>query len=272
MIHELERANYERVRPLFEPLRYHLASAAVLDGKNPGRVLVDDPGRPRTAFMLSPEGSYLAGDPDNDAFNGALHEAIFSRQIIRESLRYIGLVVHPERWRGRLPTVFEPLIPVEEPRRHYVCRALGYDWRAHVPEGYALRPIDRELLEDPRVIIPDHVTGWMAHNWGSIDRFLEDGLGCVSLAGDEVVSWSLADCVSGDECEIGIRTAPAHRRRGLASVTAAAAVEQALAGGFSMVGWHCPEDNMGSIQTAERVGFERERDYTGYYVFLEGEA
>lgn len=272
MIHELERANYERVRPLFEPLRFHLASAAVLDGESPGWVYVDDLAQPRTAFMLSPEGSYLAGDPDNGAFNRALHKAIFSRQIIRENIGYIGLVVHPEQWEEVLPTMFEPHIPVEELRRHYVCQALGYDWGAHVPEGYAVRPIDRGLLENPRLIIPDHVTGWMAHNWGSTDRFLEEGFGCVSLAGDEVVSWSLADCVSGDECEIGIRTAPAHRTRGLASVTSAAAVELALARGFSMVGWHCSADNLGSIRTAERVGFERERDYTGYYVFLEGEA
>ena len=39
-----------------------------------------------------------------------------------------------------------------------------------------------------------------------------------------------------------------------------------------MVGWHCPETNLGSIAAAERVGFEKERDYTAYYVFLEEES
>jgi RimJ/RimL family protein N-acetyltransferase len=86
---------------------------------------------------------------------------------------------------------------------------------------------------------------------------------------DEVVSWSLSDCVSGDRCESGIRTAPAHRGRGLATVTAAAAVDHALSTGFARVGWHCPDDNLGSIRTAEKVGFHRERDYCAYYTFLD---
>jgi len=77
----------------------------------------------------------------------------------------------------------------------------------------------------------------------------------------QVVSWSLADCRSGDACEIGIHAVKEHRRRGLATITAAAAVEYALSNGYSMVGWQCSEDNLGSVGTAEKVGFERERDY-----------
>jgi len=82
------------------------------------------------------------------------------------------------------------------------------------------------------------------------------------------VSWSLADCRSGDACEIGIHTAEPYRRRGLATLTAAATVEYALSNGFSTVGWQCSEDNLGSIGTAEKVGFERERDYTMWYAAL----
>jgi RimJ/RimL family protein N-acetyltransferase len=75
--------------------------------------------------------------------------------------------------------------------------------------------------------------------------------------------------VSGEGCEIGIRTAPDHRRRGLGGAAAAAAVDDALAHGFAMVGWHCPEENVGSIRTAEKVGFRLEREYAAYYVRLD---
>ena len=111
----------------------------------------------------------------------------------------------------------------------------------------------------------------MENNWGSTADFLERGFGFVTIYDDEVVSWSLADCVGGDACEIGIRTAETFRRRGLATITVAAAVEYALSNGFAIaeaVGWHCPEDNYGSIGTAEKVGFEKERDYTMYYILL----
>lgn len=271
MIHELQPAAFQRARPLFRGLRFHLASAAVLDGNIPGMILVDDAGQPRSAFMLSPEGAYLAGDPDNDAFSRALNEAVVARRALGKDVSVLCFVVHPERWRDRLRDVVAPHTPVAENRRHYVCRTGRYDWRSRLPQGYVVRRIRRSLLEDPEIVMPDHVTGWMVNNWGSVDRFLEGGFGFAAMAGDELVCWSLTDCVSGDRCEIGIRTVPAHRRRGLAAATASAAVEYALSGDFSMVGWHCPDDNLGSIATAEKVGFKKERDYAAYYAFLDEE-
>jgi len=34
--------------------------------------------------------------------------------------------------------------------------------------------------------------------------------------------------------------------------------------GFEVVGWHCPQENVGSIRTAEKVGFELERAYEAH--------
>jgi RimJ/RimL family protein N-acetyltransferase len=266
---ELRRADYEMVRTLFRPLRFHLASAAVLDGSSPGQVFVDEPTRPRTAFMLSPEGCYLAGDPGNDAFNRAFNRDVVSRRALGEDIRVLFLVVHPEHWRDRLPSLLAPCPPMVMRRRHYVCRAPCYDWRARLPDGCAVRRIDRSLLDSSGLTVPDRVIGWMEHNWGSIGSFFEDGFGFVTISAGEIVSWSLADCVSGDQCEIGIHTLPARRRRGLATATAAATVEHALSHGFTTVGWHCPDDNLGSIGTAEKVGFRRERDYVAYFASLD---
>jgi GNAT superfamily N-acetyltransferase len=268
MIYELDKADYEKPRPLLRPLEYHLSSAAVLDGNSPGRVFVDDPADPRAAFIFSPEGCYLAGTPDDDAFNRALNEAIYVGKAFDEA-HALFFVCHPERWQERLRDILDPRLPIVMPRHHYVCRELKTDWRVDVPDGFTVHLIDESLLNRPGLGIPDHVTGWMKNNWGSIAEFLQRGFGCVTVHADEAVSWSLADCVSGDACEIGIRTLPAYRRRGLATITAAAAVEHALSNGFSTVGWHCPEDNLGSIGTAEKVGFRKERDYTMYGVFLD---
>jgi RimJ/RimL family protein N-acetyltransferase len=280
---ELDRADYDKARLLFEPLAYHLTSAAVLDGNSPGKVFVDDPACPQTAFMFSPEGCYLAGDPGNDAFNRALNGAIYTGEVLDAGVEALFFVCHPESWVRQLAVVLAPRQPIEMPRRHYVCRGLKIDWRASVPDGYAVRRINAELLKDAGLKIPAHVWSWMENNWGSPASFLEKGFGFVgrtdgrtinvrnvrTMYSGEVVSWSLADCVSGDACEIGIHTARPFRRRGLATITAAAAVDYALSHGFSAVGWQCPEDNLGSIGTAEKVGFERERDYTMYYAFLD---
>ena len=271
MIHELNKPDYEKVRPLFHPLAWHLTSAAVLDGNNPGRVFVDDPANPQTAFMFSPEGCYLAGNPGNDAFNRALNHALYAGEVFGEKVNALSFVYHPESWEARLAALLDPRPPIAMPRRHYVCREVKYDWRANLPDGFAVHRITGALLNQAGLKIPAHVPSWMENNWGSTAGFLERGFGFATIHDDQVVSWSLADCVSGDACEIGIRTAEAFRRRGLATITVAAAVEYALSNGFAVaeaVGWHCPEDNLGSIGTAEKVGFEKERDYTMYYILL----
>ncbi len=76
MIHELNKAEYERVRPLFQPLtEYLLFCAGVLQGKYPGRVFVDDLAHPQTAFMITRDSwCFMAGDEDHAAFNRALNE------------------------------------------------------------------------------------------------------------------------------------------------------------------------------------------------------
>jgi len=265
----LNKANYEKARALFRALEYQLTSAAVLDGNNPGRVFVDDLDSPRTAFMFSPEGCYLAGNPANDAFNRALNSAIYTGTVFDTKVEALFFVCHPEGWREQLAVVLDPRQPIEMPRRHYVCRQVKYDWRANVPDGFTVHRIDEPLLNRPELRIPGHLRNWIKNNWGSATDFLERGFGFATIHDDEVVSWSLADCTSGTACEIGIHTAEAFRRRGLATVTAAAAMDYALSNGYAMIGWHCTEDNLGSIGAAEKVGFEKERDYTMYYILLD---
>ena len=276
MIYKLDPANYEKARPLFRALEFHLSGAGVLDGNNPGQVFVDDPARPQSAFMFSPEGCYLAGDPDHDTFNHTLREALHGKQLFDERVDELCFICSVASREKQLAIMLNPWQPIKILRRHYICRELKYDWQANISDGFAVHRLDNAILNQPGLSIPDHIKGWMQNNWGSTADFLQRGFGFVTIHNEaasaaQVVSWSLADCRSGTACEIGIRTAEPYRRRGLATITAAAAVEYALSNGFSTVGWHCSEDNLGSIGTAEKVGFERERDYCLYYVSLNGE-
>jgi hypothetical protein len=84
MVYELLPADYEKVRPLFQPQAEYLTfCAAVLEGIQPGRVFVDDLTHPGTALMITRDvWGYLAGDPHNDVFNRALNKALFTREIV----------------------------------------------------------------------------------------------------------------------------------------------------------------------------------------------
>ena len=270
MMHELRKRDHEKCRPLFEDLEWNLITRAVIDGTSPGRIYVDRVEDPRTAFMCTVEGYYLAGYYSNDEFNTSLNNLIFERIFAGDTVRKcetdVAIGFHPDSWKDKIPLIFQGRILLTTERRHYVCTELKVDhWRDTVPNGFQIRRIDEKLLRTPHFKIPEHMRDWMKTNWGSISDFMKRGFGFCTLDDKQVVSWSIADCVSGNACEIGIRTREDYRRQGLATLTAAAAVDYSLSNGFIQVGWHCDEYNLGSIGVAEKVGFKLERKYIQYY-------
>jgi RimJ/RimL family protein N-acetyltransferase len=271
MIYELKQADYHKVKPLFESLAtYNVAISALLDGINPGSILVDDPDTPQSAFMQTVECQHLAGNPQNQTFITALnrhfHEHYFTDDPTSNGDFYFCV---PDDWVAPIADVLTPRVPLTVRRRHYSCTQLKYaNWREHIPDGFSVRRIDDNLFDSDDLIIPPDILKWMRWNWGNREQYREHGFGFCTLHGNKVVSWSLADCVSGKRCEIGIRTDADYRQQGLAAITAAAAVDYALTNGFVSVGWHCDDANSGSWKTAEKVGFAKERDYTQYYALF----
>jgi tetratricopeptide (TPR) repeat protein len=273
MFQELEPNEVARVRPLFQGFDYSLSIHALIEGNNPGRIFVDDLERPRTALALTVEGCLLAGDDSHPATNKALRrlfkEHIFTGRVFVEDDWSMTLAVHPEAWVAKLPELV-PTHEADELRRyHYLCREVKFDWRDGLPKGYTVRPVDRDLLIDPALRVPEHIPAKIETYWGTVDRFLAKGTGFCVVHGGEAVSWCIADCRAGDRMDVGIMTAAAHRRRGLAAVATAATVEGCLDHGFAAVGWHCEQDNVGSWKTAEKVGFERTREYSYYYYIFD---
>jgi RimJ/RimL family protein N-acetyltransferase len=271
MLQELESNQFERIRSLFSTFDHKVSIAAAIEGNNPGRFFVDDVDRPRTALALTVEGYVLSGEHNNPATNAALgrflRQQIFSGQVYVGDDSFMSLAVYPGAWEARLPE----LIPTHEVEKlesyHYLCREVGFAWREQLPDGYKVRRFDRAFLDDPAIVFPEAVRQWkdFESTWWSLDNFLAKGAGCCVLHGREVVSWCVSDCAAGDRIEVGIITHPEHRRRGLATIAAAATVELCLDLGYSVVGWHCSADNSPSWKTAEKAGFQRERTYTDFY-------
>jgi hypothetical protein len=84
----LSSNQFERARSLFEGFDFSLSIHAAIDGKNPGRVFVDNIAQPRTAFALTVEGYLLAGEHDNAATNKAIG------RLLREKI-FTGLLLPP---------------------------------------------------------------------------------------------------------------------------------------------------------------------------------
>ena len=100
MMHELRKRDHEKCRPLFEDLEWKLITRAVIDGTSPGRIYVDRVEDPRTAFMCTVEGYYLAGYYSNDEFNTSLNNLIFERIFAGDTVRKcetdVAIGFHPD--------------------------------------------------------------------------------------------------------------------------------------------------------------------------------
>lgn len=266
---ELDPKDFGAVQNLLRPFDYSLSVQAVLEGNNLGRLFVDDAGQPRTVLAITGEGTFLAGDRDPTIIEPLrrLLQRIFTGTVFPSAEWCISLNVHPGGWVAELPK----LVPTHEADGlvyyHYLCRDLGLDWRARLPEGYTVHRVDRSTLN----MLSEEVREWInvGYSWDTMERFLSEGTSFCVAHGDTVVSCCWCTCVAGDQMEVGIFTAPEYRRQGLATVAVAATVECCLNSGYRAVGWHCVHDNVGSWKTAEEVGFERQREYPVYYYIFE---
>ena len=63
-----------------------------------------------------------------------------------------------------------------------------------------------------------------------------------------------------NEIEVGIATREEYQKRGFASIVGSATAEYCLVN-YKSVGWHCTDINIGSQKTAEKIGYEKVREY-----------
>jgi RimJ/RimL family protein N-acetyltransferase len=132
-------------------------------------------------------------------------------------------------------------------------------WQSRIPEGLAVRRYDRALTESAPGIV---------EFWGSIDAFLQHGLGFAVLQGEETVSRCHTVLAGDGRAEISIETQEAYRRQGLATLACCAFIESCLDGGLRPE-WSCWHNNAASIALAEKLGFERAPDVPVVYVHQE---
>jgi GNAT superfamily N-acetyltransferase len=257
---ELAAAERETARSLLTGREQHLTIAAAIEGICPGTVWVDDRSCPRTALVVTPEGHFLIGErPEGEAARALTR--LIAETILpagraqgwwRFCLDYPG-----EEWRDLLARATTVGHPVWFRRPYLVLRRLKTDWRVGMPEGFTMARLDASLLARDDLTNVSVLRGWANNSFGSIPAFLERGFGFCTVHGQDIASWCLSDCVVGNRCEIGIHTAEAFRRQGLAARTAAAAVEHCLANGLTHIGWHTWSGNLASVATARAVGFEQ---------------
>lgn len=274
MMNTFEKSKYPLVRPLFEPLEaFQPMCTAVLEEIWPGKIWADHLDKPQSAMLvsfLSGGGTawcFLAGKPDNAAFNTALNKALFEDKVAGSDVGAFLLTCSGEGWVKNLEMIGYPRQPAPMSRLHYVCHNLAYDRQKYLPDDYQICFMGTDLLEQIGLQIPEQVKSTL-EKWNSMDddRFQEYGF--VAVHEKQVVSWATVDFVTAGAGDLGFETLPDFRKRGLGSAVAAAALERGLESGIE-VHWTCARDNVGSQRTAQKLGLTLEREYSMYLLMLD---
>ncbi|MGD1993400.1 MAG: GNAT family N-acetyltransferase [Anaerolineae bacterium] len=272
---DLRQLTIERsgvVSSLFRCLDFHLAIEAVLSGVVPGQIYADDVSSPRSALVRVENRFYLSGSPREENFNRGLRR-LFDEEIYPQasvSGETMFVLYYPSAdWEACITDLLSDKHPMKDMRQFYACSGPEIDWRAVIEPEFALRSVDRELLENEELTYVDQLRTEVLSESPSIEHYLSRRFGFCLLQGDVIAGWCLSEYNTADRCEVGIETVDAYRRRGVATVTATALVEHAAAQGVSQVGWHCWTSNAASAATALKVGFRKVRDYPALFAWFD---
>lgn len=256
MIYKLDSKEYGRVQDLVKNDLPELTVYSVLAGSTPGEIYVDDQDHPKSALIETPECNLLVGDATNSEFNAEVKEILdFWDQVTFDS----------EDWEKYIPEFHQNRFIRKYKRRNYLLKELKYkDYIANLPKGYQLEKVNPTQVSESQLENAEDVIEWVENNWGSFENFNQNGAGFLIRDEDTIVSWSIADCINGNKMAIGIHTDGNYRRKGLGAIVVAAMVDYCLSEGIEEIHWSCVDTNIGSIRTAEKVGFSKVQDYFSY--------
>lgn len=132
-----------------------------------------------------------------------------------------------------------------------------------LPKGYMVKQIDDYNFE----ALGGFNLSIESKFWKSKKDFLQNGFGfCVFNELGAPVSICYAAGLANGAAEIDVATLPDYQKRGFANIVVAAFVKYCKQHSV-VANWDCFDDNLGSLKTAERIGFRQTMSYTFLSIF-----
>jgi hypothetical protein len=270
MIHELEQPS-RSVLAIDCPFPEALA---IIEGNNPGWVFVDDLCTPGTALVWAQgvQGFYLVGDASSALFLEELDA--FTDQVLRPRLRNLGVawfeISGDENWDAGIEDVFGERDLESSQQWVYTLKPSAYKCvtQLQAVSECQLLTVERCLLVDLPASSKEFLFSKLIPFWGSVDTFLDTGLGYVLVDGGEIASLCFSGFVADDIHVMDIETEVSHRRKGYAEAVAGAFVAECVEKHFRPH-WDCMAENTASARLAEKLGLTRSHVYTLYSFALQ---
>jgi RimJ/RimL family protein N-acetyltransferase len=244
-------ANHPTLPALFDPsLPNKSALWAVLEGRHPGRALVDDLQHPTQCLLRTDACLTYPGRQISQTF---LEQAI---TWFRKT-DPVWLV-----WPASLSSslVAPETDQIVQRLEFFDCdphSSILEGLRQYLPDGFEVRSLDRQLVERCE---------WkseMEFYCGSLENFLLYDFGLCLMCAGEIVTEAYASSIGDNLAEIGAITHEPFRGQGYAPVACAFLIQACERRGCRAY-WSCDADNPASIQVARKLGFRQERAYQIY--------
>ena len=265
MVIELPKERYREVRPLFKEMSYlniyrsHLERTPIEK-----QVYVDDLENPQTAVIVVLPRLFFGGKADNSNFNSSLRKFLFGElkeKYIARGNHEVDCYYANKDWEKHISNIL--IEPFFYKRYYYEIEELKFpNWREFLPAGFSIHPVDLTLLSKNHLINYEWLIEEIKENWLPFETHLEENKGFYILKDNqEIVSWCTLEYLTDEnEIEVGIATRSEYRKLGLAIIVGSATAEYALSK-YKSVGWNCSAGNIGSVKTAEKIGYRVQAEY-----------
>ncbi|EQB87621.1 RimJ/RimL family protein N-acetyltransferase [Clostridium punense] len=223
-----------------------------------GTAWVNDPINPTAAQIIVGVFVFYAGDPYAKGTDELL------ANLPKDNL----VIVENEEWKNRIETFHKGHI--DKFQRYAFKKNPKYLDYAHIqsflgklPEGYELKKIDVALAYEPSL---QEVSEDFTSQFDSIEDYVHKGTGYCILHKEKIVCGASSYSVYDGGIEIEIDTHPKYRRKGLATVAAAALILDCLERG-KYPSWDAA--NPISVALAQKFGYVLEESYDTYHIHYE---
>jgi GNAT superfamily N-acetyltransferase len=241
-------------RPVFADAWFDRAYIdSVFEGRQPGRLFVDDPEQPSAAIMFRTFGFYVAGDPDNAALRSFIRDAPPEPGVFQSLYGYVPV---GEQWQRALLDDHGDLLEVI-PRHGFrwypteeACRVVD-GWRDRLPDGARMVEIDLELAKR----IDQEMKQYIKIYWLSHEAYAKGGFGYCLMFGNTIASVAYAISISSTEANIDVETVERFRRQGLSMLCSSAYIEHCQSIGVVPT-WDADGNNPASQALARKLGFQ----------------
>lgn len=256
MIYEVEKSSLEKLFPLFKGMAYTRDTLILscLQGYM-GKAWTDNIENPTAAEIMVGECTYFAGNADLE----------ISKELLNNLPPAALAVVSTKEWGKCIEAAYKGHVKkfqryaFKKGPKNLDCNHLKA-FLSEIPDGYTLKKVDSVIAHSSEFqTLSNGFTGM----FDSIDDFVNRGVGYCIMHNNQIVCGATSFTIYKDGIEIEIVTHPDFRRKGLATIAAAALILDCIGRG-KYPNWDAA--NLNSVNLAQKLGYILEGPYDAYYI------